>query len=102
MFPVLKSIFSIILICLIILFLQDCQNTNYYSLEEGNVKILKAYSIKDISCGTSHTVTRYLVGNSYKNDVDSCLSAINAKSCSQWNVSDPTPRECMGINTKGK
>lgn len=85
-----------------ILFLQDCQNTNYYSLEEGNVKILKAYSIKDISCGTSHTVTRYLVGNSNKNDVDSCLSAIYAKSCSEWNVSDPTPKECIGINTKEK
>ncbi len=98
----MKSIFSIISILLTIQFLQNCQNNNYYSFEEGNLKILRAYSLKDLSCGTSHTVTQYLAGNSNKNEVDSCLSAIYAKDCTQWNVSDPTPRECLGINTKGK
>ena len=61
-----------------------------------------AFAIKDISCGTSHTVTQFLLGNSNKNDVDACVDAISAIACEKWNVPNPTPRECFGVSTKNK
>ncbi len=87
----------------ILVFLSYCQNSNlYYSFEEGNYKVLEAFAVKDTSCGTSHTVTQFLLGNSNKNDVDACVDAILSIDCEKWKVSNPTPRECFGVNTKSK
>ena len=80
-----------------------CQNTNlYYSFVEGNIKILEAFSIKDSTCGTTHTVNQFLLGDSYKNDVDACVDAIYAIDCVKWKETNPTPRECIGVSTKNK
>ena len=92
-----------ILIGVVFFFILFCQNANlYYSFVEGNIKILEAYAVKDSSCGTSHTVNQFLLGDSYKNDVDACVQAIYAVDCLKWKESDPTPRECLGVNTKNK
>ena len=81
----------------------SCQNTNlYYSFEEGNSKIFQAFALKDIACGTTHTITKYLQGNSYKRDVDACVNSIIALDCEKWKSSNPTPITCFGINTRWK
>ena len=97
--PSSSKIFYSFLLCFILF----CQNANlYYSFAEGNIKILEAYAIKDSTCGTSHIVNQFLLGDSYKNDVDACVDAIYAVDCIKWKETDPTPRECLGVNTKNK
>lgn len=80
-------------------FLFCVDNNLNYSFEEGNFKILRAYALKDSVCGTSHTVTQFLPTTSNKREVDACVDAIGALDCGRWSISNPTPIQCLGINT---
>ena len=74
-------------------------NNLNYSFEEGNFKILRAYVLKDNTCGTSHTITQFLPTTSSKREVDACVDSILATDCERWKISNPTPIPCLGINT---
>jgi hypothetical protein len=81
-----------------------CQNTNlYYSAEEVNFEIFKAFVVKDQVCGSTHNLTGFIPGRVKKLDLDNCIKSIQAKDCASWNnSSDPTPPACLGINYNSK
>lgn len=83
------------------LILANCilQNSDlFYEPGEANAKIIAEFALKDTSCGTSHRITNFLFSRAKATDVDGCIEAIRLKSCSNWNVPDPTPDRCKSIN----
>ncbi|MBE7410680.1 MAG: hypothetical protein HS129_01240 [Leptospiraceae bacterium] len=74
----------------------------YYSFEESNSKIIKAFAAKDSACGTHHNITSFMPGKSRKVDIDTCVKVISAIDCNSWNSTDPTPIQCKNMEYRIK
>ncbi len=93
---------------LLLIFIFNCedynktQNSNdkYYTLQETNSRIAIAFAIKDSQCSYSHKLTSFIPGSGKKTQVNFCIQAILTRSCTDWNVPDPTPILCRTINFK--
>lgn len=89
------------IVLLILLLFYRCQNSDdlYYSVSEANVLLFRAFTTKDLGCSYSHNIPNIMVvGDSRKDEVDKCVSAITIKTCESWRVNDPTPLECKSIS----
>lgn len=89
-----------LLLLLFVVILVRCRDSTkdlFYTVSEGNLLVIQAYSLKDSVCGTSHTVTNIIPGKARKTELDMCVEAIKIKDCDSWKISDPTPQQCKGI-----
>ncbi|MDF3820771.1 hypothetical protein P3G55_12720 [Leptospira sp. 96542] len=80
----------------------DClqsQDDLFYQAQEGNQKIVTAYSLKNASCGANRLPASLILGRAKKSDLDLCIKAIELTDCMKWNDGYPLSETCVSITT---
>lgn len=72
-------------------------DTDTYDTGEANLQILGMYSLRDAECGTTHTLSGFIIGKATRTTVDLCVSELYMLSCDQWQVPDPATTACKAI-----
>jgi len=63
-------------------------DTDKYDAGDANLRILSMYALRDAECGTTHTLSGFILGKATRTSVDLCVSQLYMLTCTEWQVSD--------------
>jgi hypothetical protein len=73
------------------------RETQFYSAEEANRKIIGATLVMDARCAVSHRLTFLFPFDVSRAEFDTCLLSLYSLQCSAYSSPDPFPTVCKSL-----